>query len=185
MIHNSLIEYKNIRLRQVQIEDLDKLRKWRNDSCNTKYLSRIPYITREMQLKWYEDYLNNNDEMMFAIDETKDLQRIVGSVSLYNFTDKQAEFGKILIGDSAAHHRKIGLNALISLKCFAKEKLSLKKLYLHVYKENEAALRIYHSAGFSVSNEYTINGKIEYVMENVLDVEDSLNLDEMVKINEK
>ena len=99
MKHSYSISYKNVALKPITENELEYLRTWRNDPANTKYLRQIPYITPEMQKKWFDSYLANGDEMTFAICETKQLGRVVGSLSLYEFCDGEAEFGKILIGD--------------------------------------------------------------------------------------
>ena len=82
--------------------DIENLRVWRNDKSKTQFLKPIGEITPEMQLEWFKKYLDNQDEITFAIEETKDLNRMVGSVTLYNFHGKVAEVGKIQIGDREA-----------------------------------------------------------------------------------
>lgn len=164
MKHELYEEYKNIRIRPLCDEDLEFLRIWRNDSNNTKYLTHIPYITRDMQEKWFENSLIEPNEYIFAIDEIHELKKIVGSMSLYNITSKNAEFGKILIGDNAAHGKKIGLNSLKALLNICFNRLNLDFVYLHVYKDNKAAITIYQQAGFTIVDESnTIKGK-EYIM---------------------
>lgn len=165
MNHNYQIEYKNVYLRPLQGEDIENLRNWRNNPINTMYLRRIPYITQEMQTEWFEKYLKNDDEMCFAIVEKRDLNRLVGSLSLYNFGDEECLFGKILIGDKQAHGRKIGLNATIAATKIAFETLGLKKVYLYVYIDNKKAINVYQNAGFTICDvQATTDDKKEYIM---------------------
>lgn len=164
MNHNYSIEQNNVILKPLSINDIQKLRIWRNNPENTKYLRQIPYITEEMQITWFKKYLENNDEYCFAIF-SKELNKVVGSVSLYNFTNNQAELGKLLIGDHEAHGKKIGYNAVVAARNLAINKLHLKKVILHVYKDNKGAFKIYKSAGFKVIQEKLIENKIEYLME--------------------
>ena len=107
--------YKNVYLCPLKRENIEYLRVWRNNTSNTKYLRQIPYITEQMQNNWFEAYLSNNNEIVFEIHEKGDLNRMVGSLSLYNFNGDSLEFGKILIGDKEAHGKRIGQNALIFL----------------------------------------------------------------------
>ena len=169
MEHNYQQRYKNVLIRQLKSEDLEYLREWRNDPRNTQFLRKIPYITMEMQKKWFQFYLKDNSEMTFAIDETEFINGIVGSMSLYNFSEDTAEFGKILVGHPIAHGKSIGINALEAVKLIARIELDLKRLYLHVYKDNLPAVNIYKKTGFKIINEHiAANGLDEYTMSIIL-----------------
>lgn len=165
MIHNYTSKFKNVVLRPLSENDIEYLRVWRNDSNNSKYLRQIPYITPEMQKSWFNNYLNNNDEMCFSIYENEELNRIVGSLSLYEFIGRQAEFGKILIGDPEAHGKSIGCNSILAVLKIAFETLNLKKVVLHVYEENIVAKHIYEKVGFLKCSSKSVNGMIENYME--------------------
>ena len=165
MEHNYQQKYKNVFIRQLKEDDLEFLRSWRNDSNNTKFLRKIPYITSDMQRNWFQTYLADKEEMTFAIEETDLINRIVGSMALYNFSNDEAEFGKILIGESNAHGKSVGVNALKAIKIVAKEYLHLKRLNLHVYTENQAAIKVYQNAGFEIVDKHIAdNGLNEYTM---------------------
>lgn len=165
MKHSYFKSYKNIELKPLSATEIEFLRAWRNDPANTRYLSKIPFITEEMQRQWFERYLLNTDEMTFAIYETKELERAVGSLSLYGFEEDSAELGKIMVGDSAAHGKKIGYNAVLAALKIAFDDLKLKKVRLTVFEENSKALYIYEKAGFEVKRSYDKDGKIELYME--------------------
>ena len=165
MKHSYFKTYKNIELKPLSQNEIELLRSWRNDPANTKYLSKIPFITEQMQREWFERYLLNVDEMTFAIYEVKELERAVGSLSLYDFSDESAELGKIMVGDSAAHGKKIGYNAVIAALKIAFDDLKLKKVRLTVFEENAKALYIYQKAGFKTKRSYDKDGRIELYME--------------------
>lgn len=148
MNHSYSIRNKNVFLRPLEKNDIEKLREWRNDKKNSKFLRQIPYITEDAQKRWFENYLNNEDEICFAIEECEQLNRIVGSLSLYNFCGDTAEFGKILIGDEEAHGKKVGYNATVAALKIAFEVIKLKRVVLEVYEDNVAAKTIYEQAGF-------------------------------------
>ena len=139
---------KNVILRPLNKNDIEQLRGWRNNPDNTCYLKQIPYITPQMQIDWYKRYQNDNDEICFAIIENKELNRFVGSLCLYNFSQKTCSFGKFLIGDKEAHGKKIGVNATRAAIFFAFEKLGMNKIVLNVFLENIAAIKVYQEAGF-------------------------------------
>lgn len=165
MNHSYSAVFDNVELRPLKKEDIEFLRNWRNNSDNAKYLSKLPFITPEMQEKWFESYLLNNDELVFAIIENDKLNRIVGSLSLYNFGEINVEFGKFLIGDIEAHGRNIGYNALTAVKKIVFDQLNKKNIKLHVFKDNIPAVKVYIKAGFKIVSEYTAeNSLIEYEM---------------------
>ena len=165
MEHNFKKQYKNVLIRPLGEQDIEQIRKWRNDSANTQYLRKLPYITAVMQKAWYEGYLTNSDEMMFGIVEQNELKRLVGSMSLYNFKSDCVEFGKILIGDNEAHGRKVGVNALKALTELVFEELNIHKIILHVYAANVGAIKVYKEVGFKVNKVQVTDGYEEFVME--------------------
>lgn len=165
MDHNYTAKYQNVTLLPLTKEHIESLRNWRNDSQNTRFLRSIPFITPEMQENWYKMYLANEDELCFVINENQVLNRVVGSLSLYEFHDKQAEFGKILIGDEDAHGKSVGYHAILAVLKIAFEELKLEKIVLRVYDENIAAKRIYEKAGFKTVGSESINHMIENYME--------------------
>ncbi len=165
MVHNYNMKCENVLLRPLSENDIEKLRNWRNNSNNSKYLNKIPHITPDLQKKWYEKYLNNEDEICFAIIENQNLKRMVGSLSLYGFENDECLFGKILIGDQEAHGQKVGLNATKAAVAVAFDQLNMKVVNLYVYEDNLGALKVYKKAGFYISEKLEKdNGKIEYKM---------------------
>lgn len=165
MKHKYKLEYNNVQLRQIEEWDLEYLRRWRNNPNNCKYLRKIPYITSQMQNAWFHKYLDDDTEMIFAIDEIQDIHQVVGSLALYNFEETRAEVGKILVGESRAHGLNVCANALYAVMEIAQKNLGLKELYLHVFKENIPANLVYRKVGFVIQEEHTVdNGMIEYTM---------------------
>ncbi len=164
MEHNYSNNYGNVYIRQLALEDIEQIRTWRNNPKNTKYLRRIPYITEEMQTKWFQNYLKDDDEMTFAIIENKSLNRVVGSLSLYNFENQKVEFGKILIGDDDAHGKKIAYQAIMAVADIVFNELKKEQIFLHVYKDNVAALNVYTNVGFVEREVHISDNKEELLM---------------------
>lgn len=165
MKHCYSINYENVHLRPLSFCDIENLRVWRNEPRNTKYLNKLPIITPEMQKSWYERYLENKDELCFAIVEVNELKRIVGSLSLYGFERNTCYLGKILVGDLEAHGKKVGVNAIKAVLNIAFNQLDINTVNLHVYAENIVALKVYKAAGFEMVEEHIAeNGKVEYTM---------------------
>lgn len=164
MDHSISLQYKNILVRPLSHKDIEYMRIWRNDVRNTKYLRKLPFITGEKQESWFESYLRDVSELGFAIEETQDLNRIVGSAFIYNISDTQLEFGKILIGDNEAHGKGIGISCTIAITYLAFKRYAINSVILHCYRDNLAALKVYKKVGFEITNEYENDGKVEYTM---------------------
>lgn len=164
MKHHYTKVYKNIEIRPLKESDLEYLRNWRNNPANTRYLSQIPFITEKMQSAWYEKNLLGEDEITFAIDEINILHRMVGSMSLYNFNNGRAEFGKILIGDKEAHGKRVGCHSIKALLNVAFNELNLQCIYLHVFENNIVAKKVYEQVGFYETESHDTKNGIEITM---------------------
>ena len=174
MEHNYSLTYKNVYLRPLQAQDIESLRIWRNNPQNTKYLSKIPPITREMQEAWYKRYLSNKNELCFAIVENEILNRVVGSLSLHDFSLESCFLGHVLIGDENAHGKKVGVNASVAATQIAFNELKLRTVKLYVFPENISAYKVYQQAGFTIADVHEVsNGGKEYTM--IKDKEDQEN----------
>lgn len=160
MKHEFTASYENVTLRPLQVEDIEKLRIWRNNPNNTKYIRQIGVITPEMQNNWFQEYLEDDDIYTFAICETKELNRMVGSVALYNFRGKTAEYGKIMVGDEEAHGRGIGRKAIMLCLHIGFAQLALENIDAVVHEENAAAIKIDKQAGFTIvgKHPYSLGG---------------------------
>lgn len=139
MKHAYYGDYLNVSLKPLSIDDIESLRIWRNNKEQTKFLRQIGEITPEMQLNWFNSYLENPQDIVFGIYETEELNRLVGSLSIYDIKDGRAEIGKIQIGDSQAHGRGIGRTSLLIAMKIGFELVGLKEIYGSVHQENVAA----------------------------------------------
>lgn len=162
MKHNFSCTINDILVRPLKNYDIELLRKWRNKQENNIYLKQIAYIQPQDQVIWFKKYENDTSTICFAIEETKLLKCLIGSASLYNFCDNEAEFGKFLIGHKQAHGKKAGVNALKAIVKVGFEQIGLSSMTLHCYKDNISALNVYKEVGFTIENEKYISGKCNY-----------------------
>ncbi len=164
MNHQYAIKYLNIELKPLEHGDISALRIWRNEPHNSVYLRKLSYITELQQECWFQNYLSNQDELIFGIHETEHLHRLVGSMSLFHFDGKQCELGRIMIGDEAAHGQHIGSNAIRAILMVAFQKLLISKVHLHVYQSNVPAVTVYRNVGFDIESISKNNEQNEYIM---------------------
>lgn len=161
MNHEYFYEYMGVTIRPIAHSDLEMLREWRNDESNNKFLRKVPYITREMQESWYTSYLKDTDVIMFMIEIEDPAVKTVGSISLYDFSDKEkCELGKVIVGDPGSHNKGIGTRAVVAATRLAIEQLGVQEVFLHVNRENIAAVKSYQRAGYEVSCELPDNEQI-------------------------
>lgn len=85
---------------------MEKLRTWRNDPLLNGFLCKIDKISIRDQVKWWENNCIDDTVATFAIDEVGSLNRLVGSVAVYDIKGDTAEVGKILVGDPEAKGKK-------------------------------------------------------------------------------
>lgn len=164
MRHNFYAENKNCIIAPLQEQDIEHLRQWRNDKNLSKFLRPIPYITPEMEKKWFDEYLKDQTTCFFVIIE-KTSNKVVGSVALYNIDGRKCEIGKVVIGDYSAHGKGMGYNSFLLAMCVGIQKFGINQFRLDVHTENIAALSIYVKAGFEISGSHDfINGGKELEM---------------------
>ena len=55
------MNFNNINIQPIRIEDIELMRKWRNNENDKGVFFNNKYITKEEQENWYEKYKNNID----------------------------------------------------------------------------------------------------------------------------
>ncbi len=163
MRHNYSVEYEGVRIRQLEPSDLENLRIWRNNPNNSRYLKRINEITPEMQREWYERYLEDSNSIVFAIEETIELRRIVGSVSIYDLEGPLSNCGKTMIGDPDARGRNLGGRGEILALHIGFQRRGIEHYHTEVSKNNIASVKMTGGfMGFSkVGEAINENGEVD------------------------
>ena len=155
MKHEYIIKGDNIQLRPLDENDLKTLMDWRNKDEIREWFLNTKVITKEEQIKWFEKYIANSDDIMFIIEYSK-FNVPVGAVALYNIDRKNdmAEFGRLMIGEEIARGRYIGYEATKLICDFAFSRLGMSEVYLTVISDNYAAIKTYEKVGFKVIRKY-------------------------------
>lgn len=154
MEHKYNASFDGVQLRPVSVTDLELLRNWRNNPSNSKFLQDIPYITLEMQQQWFQKDLLDQDSLTFAIEETRTLGRLVGSIALYHITDTAAEYGRFLIGDHQAHGLELGYKSLLLCLHMGFQVLHVQRIHMNVHERNEAARMTDEKIGFRLTGKH-------------------------------
>lgn len=142
-------------LRPLERNDLSLTLAWRNQDHIRRWFIYSSVLEPEQHAAWFEQYLLRTNDVMFIIEETKELNRPVGQVSLYDIDWKKncAEFGRLMIGDNAARGKGVAKIATRMIVEYGFDRLGLEEIHLEVFKDNESALRIYSNVGFQIAGE--------------------------------
>lgn len=139
MRHEIHVQYKHVLLRPLRESDLECLRMWRNDKKYNAFLKDIGEVTPQMQMNWFKSECDDKYSYTFAIEEIQELNRLVGSVAIYDIHDDIASSGKIVVGDKEASGRKIGYYGLILAMYAGYQKLGINKYVADVHEDNKPA----------------------------------------------
>lgn len=138
-----------IRIRPLVEEDAYTSVKWRNDPDVFKYTGNTydHEITIESELDWIRRVMNNPNDYRCAIiaDNT-----YVGNIYLTEI-DGVSAYYHIFIGNKDYWGRGVAKEASKQIIDYAFGSLGLKRIILRVRKDNVRAIRLYHSLGFSIT----------------------------------
>lgn len=158
----SLILGKYINLRLVTIGDAEVIVKWRN-SDKAKYLNKGASEVED-QIKWLQ---NRPDNEYNYIIETK-FNLPVGMISLYsiNYRDKNAEPGRLILGDSETIKDKpIVYEALLLIMDMAFNELKLHRIYGSISSDNSDMIKFHKYLGMKeegiLKDNYFRNGEYQ------------------------
>ena len=144
-------EGDRIILRLLEKTDLPLTLSWRNQDDIRKWFLNTDVILKENHVAWFERYRQLDHDLVFII-LAKDLDNIpVGQISLYDidWSAKTAEFGRLMIGEPLAKGKGYAKDATRYLLECGIHSLGLKKISLEVKDDNEIAVAIYRTVGFT------------------------------------
>jgi RimJ/RimL family protein N-acetyltransferase len=142
-------------------QHLEKTFLWMQD----KELKRCFLLRREISecdhLKWYENYLLDGSQRIFAIEWN---DQHIGNCGLKNINmiDKKAELW-IYFGETNIKGTGLSKQVVKRLLSYTFDELNMNKAYLHVADFNAPAIRLYKSIGFVTEGTF----ERDYLMEDV------------------
>jgi len=127
--------------------------RWRNQDHIRKWFFHSDVITPEQHQAWFKRYLQQDDDYVFIIEEVAATLRPVGQVAIYHidWAARQAEFGRLMIGEPEAIGRGLARAATGLLTDMAMDTLGFREIYLEVFADNVPALTIYTACGFQIT----------------------------------
>lgn len=141
-------EKEPVYLRDMTREDTDRIVDWRNRESVRRNFIYQELFTRESHENWIRTMVETGRVVQKIICERPD-GRPVGSVYLRDIDHRhrKAEYG-IFIGEEQARGKGYGTCAARLMLEYAFGELSLHRVFLRVYADNEPAIRSYEKAGF-------------------------------------
>lgn len=146
-----VLESARVRLRGLAERDLGHTLAWRNDERSLRWFKSQEKLLPQAHAAWFGRYAASDypDCMFFA--ETLQGQP-VGQSSIYNFRSDRtvAEVGRFL-SDPDLRGKGLFREALMLTLDIAFGPVGLEGVHLEVFEENDRAIRLYQSMGFSES----------------------------------
>lgn len=145
-----MLKGKNVILRPLKIEDLEKTHQWRNDLELIKLTQGIRFPkTLEMDKEWFDSALNDksNRNIYFGIDEIK-TNEFIGIIQLNNidYISGTAAWG-FIIGDINNRGKGYSIEAPKLLFDYAFNVLNLRKITGYRIAFNKAAYFMHQFIG--------------------------------------
>ncbi len=143
-----MIQGERVLLRPMERADADAVVRMRSDPTVLAQLFGEEPPTRDGHLRWFEEMRARGDRQEFVIVDRVS-GRAVGTIGLSHIdpAHRRAEYG-VLIGEPDARGKGLAAEASRLLLGYAFGPLGLNRVYLHVFPENEAAIRLYRRVGF-------------------------------------
>jgi len=146
-----MIKGKLVGLRAVEREDLKIMRDWRNLSEFRKNFREYRELNMEMQIKWFEKYVVEDDNtQMFIIERLKDSKPMgVCGLVYVNWVIKSADVS-FYIGERNVYIDSTGCadEALNLLMKYAFNQLNMHKLWTELYEFDTKKINFYEKHKF-------------------------------------
>lgn len=147
-----MMQYKDIKLRALEPEDLELLYKWENNNEYWMISNTIaPFSRYTLKL-----YIENSHKTLFEtgqlrlmIDSIPD-KATIGTIDIFDFDSyhKRAGVG-ILIAEEKYRRKGYASMALMCLTGYCFETLQLHQLYCNIIENNKESLELFKKAGFN------------------------------------
>jgi len=142
----------NIVLEEIDRENINILRKWRNEPKVRKYFRAHKDISEDMQSEWYSSIGNNShpNHVYFQImlcEHTATIKNIVGVCNL-SYIDWHIRSAEAAIYVAKSSGKGIGTEALQLMCRYGFDELNLHKIWCEIFDNNQKSLHLFKKIGF-------------------------------------
>lgn len=150
--------YPDIRLRAIALSDQEELRNWKNTNRTSFFYQEM--IQPDQQRKWFEGYLDRDNDYMFLVEEMTESVGChkIGCLAFRLEDDGQIDLYNIIRGQKSIGSASMK-KAMYLMLAYIAERYPEQKIKCDVLKGNPA-VKWYHQCGFAILQE-----KEYYVME--------------------
>jgi UDP-4-amino-4,6-dideoxy-N-acetyl-beta-L-altrosamine N-acetyltransferase len=145
-----IISKYGIRLTRLSEEDLELVRRWRNDEEIKKYMNFREHITQEMQQEWFKS-INNQENFYYIIEYLGDKIGIVNDKNI-DWKEKSAEAG-LFIWDKRYVNSIVPMKISILMLELAYTLLGWNNTFVKVRRDNPRALKYNQTLGYVIVEE--------------------------------
>jgi RimJ/RimL family protein N-acetyltransferase len=165
-----------IKLSPLIADDAPALFAWINDRDQVLFNAPYKPVSEPQHAEWLAAVVSRRDAVIFAI-RTVSGNTLIGTCQLHsiNPVHRSAEL-QIRIGAEEARGKGYGKNAVRLLLRFAFVDLNLHRVMVHVFADNDRAIRLYESTGFrregTLRDAAFINGRyVDVIVMGILETE--------------
>jgi RimJ/RimL family protein N-acetyltransferase len=95
ILENTASHFNNVSLDTISSSDLDNLRNWKN--AHRKYFFLKSIITKKMQLQWFEEFKQRDDDYMFILNYEENKIGCIG----YRLLDGLVDIYNVILGNKS------------------------------------------------------------------------------------
>ncbi|VAW00175.1 hypothetical protein MNBD_ALPHA06-818 [hydrothermal vent metagenome] len=147
---NTILSGEHVVLRNIEPDDLERLRQWRNRPAYRQFFREYRDITKQMQQNWYEKtVLADATVRMFAITQKRG-GKLLGACGLC-YIDQQnasADFSIYLGADDLYIDQKFAPETGRLLLQYGFEQLHLHRIWAEIYAVDTAKQKLLPQLGF-------------------------------------
>ena len=139
---------KRFKLKLLEVEDLELVRRWRNDSRVGRFMLTETFTTRQQQLSWYINCIQNNAAVFYWMLIFDNNKIGVANLTGIDYINRHADFAFYLDPDKSGY----GFGALAEYAILEHgfTKLRLHKLCAQVVDFNKPVIAQHERFGFKV-----------------------------------
>lgn len=155
----TILETERCRVREIQVEDLDRLYEIYAEPSITTYMEAL-YTDREKEKRYTENYIRHMYGFygygMWIVEE-KQTGRIIGRAGLENRSKEEIEIGYLI--EKEYQRQGYGFEVCSAIIQYAGDVLELPRLACYVEPQNEPSIRLCKKLGFKFIEERQIKKK--------------------------
>ncbi len=153
MKHDYSFAFGRVRLLPLTEDDIESLRIARNKERFNFNNNNL--IDASSQKRWFESYLNSDNDIMFKIVHRDKPDTFIGAIAVYNIDYEKGigEIGRTVIDKDVNSESGLGLDATKAVCLFSFVVLGLKKVYGSQLKTNSRMLKVNSRAGYYIIGE--------------------------------